>query len=200
MSKSNRSGKSKCLNKEQLEAFISNLPQKYGLLAETMYFLAARVGEATSIRVRNINSNYQVVTLEKMTTKCKETREIPIGSKLLSDLQGWISDNDLKDDDYIFFSSSRNIKNVPGSKKLSNQSVDEYFSKTFDWIGIQGASTHSFRRSRLTHLMEKNWNVREIMDISGHKNLLSLQQYLDSDRSNTHNIYRQLIEKEFSYA
>ena len=196
MSKSNRSGKSKCLNKEQLEAFISNLPQKYGLLAETMYFLAARVGEATSIRVRNINSNYQVVTLEKMTTKCKETREIPIGSKLLSDLQGWISDNDLKDDDYIFFSSSRNIKHVPGSKKLSNQSVDEYFSKTFDWIGIQGASTHSFRRSRLTHLMEKNWNVREIMDISGHKNLLSLQQYLDSDKKVTHNKYRRLIEEE----
>ena len=196
MSKSNRSGKSKCLNKEQLEAFISNLPQKYGLLAETMYFLAARVGEATSIRVRNINSNYQVVTLEKMTTKCKETREIPIGSKLLSDLHGWISDNDLKDDDYIFFSSSRNIKHVPGSKKLSNQSVDEYFSKTFDWIGIQGASTHSFRRSRLTHLMEKNWNVREIMDISGHKNLLSLQQYLDSDKKLTHKKYRQLIEEE----
>ena len=196
MSKSNRSGKSKCLNKEQLEAFISNLPQKYGLLAETMYFLAARVGEATSIRVRNINSNYQVVTLEKMTTKCKETREIPIGSKLLSDLQGWISDNDLKDDDYIFFSSSRNIKQVPGQKKLSNQSVDEYFSKTFDWIGIQGASTHSFRRSRLTHLMEKNWNVREIMDISGHKNLLSLQQYLDSDKKVTHNKYRKLIEEE----
>ena len=181
---------------EQLEAFISNLPQKYGLLAETMYFLAARVGEATSIRVRNINSNYQVVTLEKMTTKCKETREIPIGSKLLSDLQGWISDNDLKDDDYIFFSSSRNIKQVPGSKKLSNQSVDEYFSKTFDWIGIQGASTHSFRRSSLTHLMEKNWNVREIMDISGHKNLLSLQQYLDSDKKVTHNKYRRLIEEE----
>ena len=124
MSKSNRSGKSKCLNKEQLESFISNLPQKYGLLAETMYFLAARVGEATSIRVRNINSNYQVVTLEKMTTKCKETREIPIGSKLLSDLQGWISDNDLKDDDYIFFSSSRNIKQVPGSKKLSINIAD----------------------------------------------------------------------------
>ena len=196
MSKSNRSGKSKCLNKEQLEAFISNLPQKYGLLAETMYFLAARVGEATSIRVRNINSNYQVVTLEKMTTKCKETREIPIGSKLLSDLQGWISDNDLKDDDYIFFSNSRNIKHVPGSKKLSNQSVDEYFSKTFDWIGIQGASTHSFRRSRLTHLMEKSWNVREIMHISGHKNLLSLQQYLDSDKKVTHNKYRRLIEEE----
>ena len=199
MSKSNRSGKSKCLNKEQLEAFISNLPQKYGLLAETMYFLAARVGEATSIRVRNINSNYQVVTLEKMTTKCKETREIPIGSKLLSDLQGWISDNDLKDDDYIFFSSSRNIKCEPGAKKLANQSVDEVFRKIFDWVGIKGATTHSFRRSRLTHLMESNFNMRQIMDISGHKNLLSLQQYLDSDRSNTHNMYRQLIEEEFSY-
>ena len=44
--------------------------------------------------------------------------------------------------------------------------------------------------------MEKNWNVREIMDISGHKNLLSLQQYLDSDKKLTHKKYRQLIEEE----
>ena len=97
------------------------------------------------------------------------------------------------------FSSSRNIKCEPGAKKLANQSVDEVFRKIFDWVGIKGATTHSFRRSRLTHLMESNFNMRQIMDISGHKNLLSLQQYLDSDRSNTHNMYRQLIEEEFSY-
>jgi len=34
------------------------------------------------------------------------------------------------------------------------------------------------------------------MDISGHKNLLSLQQYLDSDKKVTHNKYRKLIEEE----
>ena len=34
------------------------------------------------------------------------------------------------------------------------------------------------------------------MDISGHKNLLSLQQYLDTDKNATFAKYRQLFEKE----
>ena len=200
MSKSNRSGKAKCLSKSQLEVLLANLPEKYNLLATTMYFLAGRVGETTSIRVRNINIKDGLVMLEKSSTKCKESRQIPIPSKLMSSLKAWIDDNSLQDDDYVFFSSSRNIKYESGAKKLSNQSVDEVFRKIFDWVGIEGASSHSFRRSRLTHLMEKNFNMRQIMDISGHKNLLSLQQYLDSDKALTHKKYRLLIEEEFSYA
>ena len=164
-----------------------------------MYFVAGRVGETTSIRVRNINIKDQLIILEKSSTKCRESRSIPIPTKLVNDLKSWIEYHSLKDDDFVFFSSSRNIKCEPGAKKLANQSVDEVFRKIFDWVGIKGATTHSFRRSRLTHLMESNFNMRQIMDISGHKNLLSLQQYLDSDRSNTHNMYRQLIEEEFSY-
>ena len=200
MGKSNRSGKSTLLTGSQLEKFQANLPVKYALLASTMYQLASRVGETTSIRVRNINITNKLITLEKSSTKCKETRQIPIGNQLLEELKSWISTHSLQDDDFIFFSSSRNIKYAPGSKRLSNQAVEEAFSKAFDWIGIEGASTHSFRRSRLTHLMQMNWNVREIMDVSGHRNLLSLQQYLDSDKQESHSKYRKLLEEEFNYA
>ena len=196
MSKSNRHGKSACLTKPQLDGFLSHLPEKYALLAQTMYFLAGRVGETTSIRVRNINHQEGLITLEKSSTKCKETRQIPIPIKLMDSLRRWVSSNSLEDDDFIFFTSSRNTKHAPGAKQISNQSVDEVFRKTFDWIGVEGATSHSFRRSRLTHLMQKNWNVREIMDISGHKNLHSLQQYLDSDKNATHTKYRKLIEEE----
>tara|TARA_B100001250_G_C19188233_1_gene524046 strand:+ start:94 stop:444 length:351 start_codon:yes stop_codon:yes gene_type:complete len=108
----------------------------------------------------------------------------------------WVTSHSLANDDYVFFTSSRNTSCTIGSKKLSNQSVDEYFRKAFDWIGVPGASTHSFRRSRLTHLMNRNWNVREIMDISGHSTLESLQQYLESDKAVTFNKYRTLIEEE----
>ena len=45
------------------------------------------------------------------------------------------------------------------------------------------------------HLVEK-WSLAEIMDISGHKNLLSLQQYLDTDRKVTFEKYRDLFAKE----
>ena len=106
MGKSNRSGKSTLLTGSQLEKFQANLPVKYALLASTMYQLASRVGETTSIRVRNINITNKLITLEKSSTKCKETREIPIGNQLLDELKSWISTHSLKDDDFIFFSSS----------------------------------------------------------------------------------------------
>ena len=198
MSKSNRSGKSTCLTKTQLEEFLSNLPVKFSLLAETMYFSAGRVGEISSLKVRNINFQEGLIILERSSTKCNETRQIPIPMRLLDDLKDWILANSLQPNDYIFFTQSRNTKYTVGTKKLSIQSIDEYFRKVFDWIDVPGASTHSFRRTRLTHLLHMNWNCREIMDISGHKNLLSLQQYLDSDKATTFNKYRSLIEKDHS--
>ena len=146
--------------------------------------------------MRNINFSHGIIILEKSSTKTKETRQIPLPIRLIEGIKAWISHNKLVDDDYIFFTASRNANYGKGKKRLSSQSVDEYFRKAFDWIGVEGASTHTFRRTRLTHLLQKNWNVREIMDISGHKNLLSLQQYLDSDKAATFNKYRELIEKE----
>ena len=194
--KTNRSGKSATLTKHQVEIFCANLPEKYSLLAELLYYSAGRVKEITTIRVRNINFKDGMVTLEKSSTKTKETRQVPIHPRTLGSLKSWTSENQLEPDDFVFFTDSRNTKFQKGEKAVSTQSVDQYFRKTFDWIGIDGASTHSFRRSRLTHLLDDGWNLREIMNISGHKNLMSLQQYLDADRSKTFDKYRKMFESE----
>ena len=183
MCKTNRSGKSALLSKQQLEILVASLPEKYSLLAELLYFSAGRVSEVTSIKVRNLNLTDGLVTFEKSTTKTKETRQVPLPPTVLKNLASWIESHGLRSDDYIFFTNSRNIKVEAGSKAVTTQSVDSFFRKAFDWNGILGNSTHSFRRSRLTHLhIEEKWSLREIMDISGHKNLLSLQQYLDTDK------------------
>ena len=197
MCKTNRSGKSSLLSKDQLEMLVATLPEKYSLLAELLYFSAGRVSEVTNIKVRNLNLTDGLVTFEKSTTKTKETRQVPIPPTVLKNLSSWIDSHGLKSDDYIFFTNSRNIKVKAGSKAVTTQSVDSFFRRSFDWNGILGASTHSFRRSRLTHLhIEEKWSLREIMDISGHKNLLSLQQYLDTDRKATFEKYRVLFAKE----
>ena len=197
MCKTNRSGKSALLNKHQLEMVAANLPEKYSLLAETLYFTAGRVSEVTNLKVRNLNLTDGLVTFEKSSTKTKETRQVPLPSSLVHNLQCWIDNNNLSDDHYIFFTDSRNMKVSAGEKSVSTQSVDNFFRKAFDWTGILGASTHSFRRSRLTHLhVNENWSLKEISDISGHKNLQSLQQYLDTDREVTFQKYRNLFEKE----
>ena len=197
MCKTNRSGKSALLSKDQLEILVASLPEKYSLLAELLYFSAGRVSEVTSIKVRNLNLTDGLVTFEKSSTKTKETRQVPLPPTVLKNLSSWIESHGLKSDDYIFFTNSRNIKAKAGSKSVTTQSVDSFFRKAFDWNGILGASTHSFRRSRLTHLhIEEKWSLREIMDISGHKNLLSLQQYLDTDKKATFEKYRDLFAKE----
>ena len=197
MCKTNRSGKSALLSKQQLEILVASLPEKYSLLAELLYFSAGRVSEVTSIKVRNLNLTDGLVTFEKSTTKTKETRQVPLPPTVLKNLASWIESHGLRSDDYIFFTNSRNIKVEAGSKAVTTQSVDSFFRKAFDWNGILGASTHSFRRSRLTHLhIEEKWSLREIMDISGHKNLLSLQQYLDTDKKTTFEKYRNLFAKE----
>ena len=44
-----------------------------------------------------------------------------------------------------------------------------------------------------TNLMNSNFTMREIMDITGHKNISTLQEYLDTDKRKTHSKYKQLI-------
>jgi integrase/recombinase XerD len=176
---------------------IASLPEKYSLLAETLYYTAGRVSEISSLRVSNIHFEEGMVVIEKSSTKTKQTRYVPIPKTLLRNLDSWIRHNKLNCDNYIFFTNSRNCKIPCGSRHVTTQAVDNAFRHTFDYIGIKGASTHSFRRSRLTNLhVEERWSLREIMDISGHKNLLSLQQYLDTDKNATFAKYRQLFEKE----
>jgi len=197
MAKTNRCGKSAVLTARQLEMVIATLPEKYSLLAETLYYTAGRVSEISSLKVSNINLEEGMVTIEKSSTKTKETRYVPIPKSLTQNLGMWIRHHQLKSTDYIFFTCSRNCRFAAGSKHVSTQAVDNMFRQTFDYIGITGASTHSFRRSRLTNLhVNEKWSLREIMDISGHKNILSLQQYLDTDRKVTFEKYRRLFEKE----
>ena len=196
MCKTNRNGKSAVLTQDQLERFFGQLPEKYSLLAELMYFSAGRVKEISTLRVRNINFIDALVTIEKASTKTKETRQIPLHPEVMDHLRTWINTSGLKSGDYIFYTDSKNTKYIAGEKPVSTQSIDQFFRKAFDWIGVSGASSHSLRRSRCTHLLQKGWNLKDIMDISGHKNLTSLQQYLDSDKKITFEKYRALMNQE----
>lgn len=196
MGKNNRNGQSTILNRNQVECICSNLPEKYSLLAELMYFSSGRVKEISTLKVKNLNFKDGILTIEKSSTKTKESRQVPIHPRTMLHLKSWIDSNDLNNDDYIFFTDSRNTNFRNGENPISTQSIDKYFRISFDWIGIVGASTHSFRRSRLTHLMEEGWNIREIQDISGHNSMVSLQKYLDTDKSNTFEKYKKLFDKE----
>ena len=65
------------------------------------------------------------------------------------------------------------------SKHLQRQSVDRALRAACKALNIEGASTHSFRRSALTAASDKGVPLRVIQSISGHASLEMLQRYLD---------------------
>ncbi|MBW4600881.1 MAG: tyrosine-type recombinase/integrase [Calothrix sp. FI2-JRJ7] len=46
-------------------------------------------------------------------------------------------------------------------------------------IGVEGVSTHSFRRTALTQMSSAGIPLRHIQEISGHSDLGTLQRYLE---------------------
>jgi len=63
---------------------------------------------------------------------------------------------------------------------LHTNSADRILREAFDRAGIEGASTHSFRRTARSRAMSNaGIGLRIIQEISGHNNLEQLQHYLE---------------------
>ena len=113
------------------------------------------------------------INFRKHNTKGKlQTRTIPVIEDLRSLLTAW-KPNIGKT--YLF----------PGRHHchhwhhLHSNSADRILREAFERVGIEGASTHSFRRTALTQMSNAGIPLRVIQEISGHRNLEQLQRYLE---------------------
>ncbi|WP_321899666.1 tyrosine-type recombinase/integrase, partial [Paraburkholderia heleia] len=55
----------------------------------------------------------------------------------------------------------------------------QYFHWLYKEAGIQGASSHSGRRSFITNLASKGVGVRVLMSLAGHRDISTTQRYID---------------------
>ena len=191
--KVNRSGKAKVLSQDERDVIKSHLPEKYRLIAEILYWSAGRIGEVLSIRVRNLVPATGMVILERQTTKTKTTREVYLPPELINALMRRANGLQLKGNDFLFFNQSP-TKSTQFTRPLSSQSFDKELRRVCDWNGLSGISSHSFRRTQLTELYRDGWSLREIQHISGHRSLQSLQEYLDVDKEEVVDKFRQRME------
>ena len=191
--KVNRSGKAKVLSQDERDVIKSHLPEKYRLIAEILYWSAGRIGEVLSIRVRNLVPATGMVILERQTTKTKTTREVYLPPELMNALIRRANGLQLKGNDFLFFNQSP-TQSTQFTRPLSSQSFDKELRRVCDWNGLSGISSHSFRRTQRTELYRDGWSLREIQHISGHRSLQSLQEYLDVDKEEVVDKFRQRME------
>ena len=120
------------------------------------------------------------VVFPRMITKKKmATREGPITPKLQPILAEWkavwptLFMRDFEKSDFVFPAPSDT------NKHWARPRVDEGLRAACKIAGIEGVSTHSFRRSALTLASSAGVPTRTIQLLSGHSSLEQLQRYID---------------------
>ena len=129
-----------------------------------MRYTACRCSEALALTTDDIQG--EVVTFRKATTKGKlATRSVELHPKLAQILREYDPAPGL-----LF----------PGRNgHLDRVTADLILREACKRSHLKGVSTHSFRHSALTEMSNAGVPLRVIQEISGHKSLASLQQYLE---------------------
>jgi integrase/recombinase XerD len=140
-------------------------------------YTAARIAEACSILSEDVYSSAgkvrDFINIRKSATKGKlATRTIPVIEDLRSLLTVW---QPHAGPTYLF----------PGRhtshhfRHITSDSAAVILREACRRVGIEGASTHSFRRTALTQMSNAGIPLRVIQQVSGHRTLTELQKYLE---------------------
>lgn len=131
-------------------------------------FTGCRISEALALETSDIKSG--TLTFRKSTTKGRlKTRVVDIQPGLAALLAE--------------YQPPKPGAMFPGMRgrtdHLSRFMADKILRDACKRIGVEGVSTHSFRRTALTQMSSAGIPLRHIQEISGHNDLGTLQRYLE---------------------
>ncbi|PHJ56175.1 integrase [Nostoc linckia z18] len=178
--KIDRHGRAKILSPEEIQLLFSqgvdSLRDK--ALFAVMLYTACRVSEAVTLLKRDVyDSKGKVrakITFRKGNTKGKlATRAIPVIQELRIRLQAYKP----RDDSPWLFPGNPDHKRA--STHLHRDSALWIVRVACQRVGIEGVSSHSFRRTALTSMSNAGIPLRVIQEISGHRTLDELYKYLE---------------------
>lgn len=166
MAKVNRFGQAAVFTPQQLQDLWGELGQPHLVISQICYYTAARIGEVLQLRAEDIKGGR--VVYRASNTKTKKTRTVEIPQQLREALESV----DLPRSGFLFPSSGQ-------SGHLTPVAFEKALKRAAGLIGVDGVSSHSFRRSMATHLHLAGVPLRSIQRITGHSTLAMLERYLD---------------------
>ena len=173
--KINRYGQAKILTSSEIELLFNQglTNQRDRTLFAVCLFSACRIAEACTLLTEDVYNRAgevrPVLIVRKCNTKGKlATRNIP----MLEDLRIILK---------AYRPQAGRIYLFPGRYCgfLHPDTAARFLREACVSVGLEGVSTHSFRRTALTQMSNAGIPLRIIQEISGHRNLEQLQKYLE---------------------
>jgi integrase/recombinase XerD len=163
-------GQGKILTPDELRRLFTDglLTSRDRALFGICLFTGCRVSEALALQTNDIKG--ETLTFRKSTTKGKlKTRVVDIQPGLAFLLA-----------DYQPAKSGALFPGMRGrTLTLTRFMADKILKSACIRVGLEGVSTHSFRRTALTMMSSAGIPLRVIQEISGHNDLGTLQRYLE---------------------
>lgn len=171
--KHDRNGQAAILTQVQIDDLFAEFSPKWRAVFGTCYYLAPRIGETIQLeaRDRRMTPEGERMIFRAATTKTKKSRDLRLSPKLAALLDA----AELPDEGYLF----------PGRNggHLRRRSADKMLREKCDYLGIEGASTHSFRRTAITNLFRQGVPMRTIQAWTGHASLSNLALYCEVNQA-----------------
>jgi integrase/recombinase XerD len=149
-------------------------------LLMTTHLSGMRVGEVASLRnsdVLDAEGNIRnEIRLSAEQTKGNEARVVFVSDKLRKELELYtrtMNKATINTALKFFYSQKRT------SDGFTANTLTQFFHYLYKKAGIDGASSHSGRRTFITNLATKGVGVRVLMSLAGHKNISTTQAYID---------------------
>ena len=141
-------------------------------------FLSGRVGEVASLKYSDVVDSSGAIKAEirlsAAQTKTKEARVVFVSNKLRRELEMYCrSYKPTNPNRKLFYSQKEK------SDGFSANTLTQFFHYLYRRVGIEGASSHSGRRTFITNLANKGIGVRVLMSLAGHHSITSTQAYID---------------------
>ena len=144
----------------------------------TMYYAGLRSKECAALRYQDVVDGEGKIRAEiRLTpdqTKGHQAATVFVSDKLRRELLTYVQAVPCKDVTHKLFYSQKRL--VEG---WNSNTLCQHFHHLFKRVGIEGASSHSPRRTLITNLADKGVGVRVLQSIARHANISTTQAYID---------------------
>lgn len=153
---------------------------RYPLRDVTMLLLThwcgMRVGEVAALRISDvIDTNGDVrseIALKAAQTKGDKGRTVFVPLKMRRALEAYISTGHKRSYSEFLFATQK-------GQRFSSNTATQHLQRLYARAGIDGATSHTGRRTFITELAAKGVSVRVLAALAGHASLQTTMRYID---------------------
>jgi integrase/recombinase XerD len=177
----------KTLTKEEITQVLDYIrtrrfaPRNRAMMLLT-HLAGLRIGEVACLRWSDVMNQdgtvKEEIRLLPDMTKGRHARTVFVSIRLLEELAAYAAQARCVDRSYPFFASQKSIKSGFGANSLA-----QAFALLYEGAGVEGASSHSGRRTFLTNLANKGTAIHILKTLAGHRSISTTAAYLYSSPS-----------------